>query len=58
MSKVKINKKDNIKLFKRKKIYCEGGFEDSGHPKIFLVISKNEDSVSCPYCGKQFTRTS
>jgi len=58
MSKVKMNKKDNIKVIKSKKIYCDGGIEDSGHPKIFLVISENEDSISCPYCGKKFTRTS
>jgi len=58
MSKVKNHNKDNIKLFKSKKIYCDGGTEDSGHPKIFLVISENEDSVFCPYCGKKFTRTS
>ena len=58
MSKVKNNNKDNIKLFKSKKIYCDGGIEDSGHPRIFLIINENENSVSCPYCGKLFTRTS
>jgi len=58
MSKNKNNIKDDIKLLKSKKIYCDGGVEDSEHPRIFLVINENEDYVLCPYCAKKLTRTS
>ena len=28
---------------------------DSGHPKIYLNIG-DDDSVTCPYCGRKFVR--
>tara|TARA_B100000686_G_C16490096_1_gene811615 strand:+ start:634 stop:813 length:180 start_codon:yes stop_codon:yes gene_type:complete len=55
MSKTKNKKLSDSKIVENRKFYCEGGVEDSGHPKIFLVIGENDDSVSCPYCGKIFT---
>ena len=58
MPKKKTKEKPESKFLKIKKVYCEGGTEDSGHPKIYLIISENEDSVTCPYCGKIFTRFS
>ncbi len=58
MPRQKNKDKSESKFLKSKKVYCEGGIEDSGHPKIYLIIGKNEDSVSCPYCGKIFTRLS
>ncbi len=44
-----------------KKISCDGVFkgkdalsnENSKHPLIYLKVVKNE-SVKCPYCGKEF----
>ena len=58
MPKQKNIEKSESKFFKSKKVYCEGGIEDSGHPKIYLIIGENDDSVTCPYCGKIFTRLS
>ena len=55
MAKAKNKKLSDNKTVKNKKFYCEGGTEDSGHPKVFLVIGENEDSVSCPYCCQIFT---
>lgn len=41
---------------KHKKIYCDGTNEIDeglGHPLIHLDMG-NEDSITCPYCGKVF----
>ena len=51
------NKKNiNFKSFQRK-VSCNGGEGDLGHPRIYLIISSKKDSVSCPYCGKLFEKS-
>ena len=40
------------------KVVCSGGEDGDGHPKIYLTIGANEQSISCPYCGKVFKKSS
>ena len=51
----KINKKKSIKL---EKIFCAGGEDGDGHPKVYLSIGEKEKSISCPYCGNVFPKSS
>ena len=39
------------------KFVCSGGDGGNGHPKIYLTIGETEQSISCPYCGKVFTKS-
>ena len=40
-----------------KKVSCDGGNDDLGHPKIYLDMGiKNE--IMCPYCSKVYIYTS
>lgn len=55
MVNVKDKKKLDTKIVESRKLYCEGGNIDSGHPRVYLVIGENDQSVSCPYCGQVFT---
>ena len=48
-------KKQHTKIFK---VVCSGGEGGDGHPKIYLTIGVNEQSISCPYCGKLFKKPS
>jgi len=34
-------------------LYCDGGNEPLGHPRIFLTMNK-DGFVDCPYCGRHF----
>ena len=49
----KINQNDKIE-----KVFCSGGEDGDGHPKIYLTIGANEISINCPYCGKLFKKSS
>jgi len=35
------------------RIACDGGPGPSGHPKVYLNLTK-EGHIDCPYCGKRF----
>lgn len=37
-----------------RRVSCDGGDEDLGHPKVYIEIKKGEDRAECPYCGKTF----
>ena len=37
-----------------KKVACDGGNGDMGHPKVYLNMG-SKDYVICPYCSKLFT---
>ena len=51
------NKKSiNLKSF-QKKVSCNGGEGDLGHPRIYLIISSKKGLISCPYCGKLFGKS-
>jgi len=51
------NKKNiTFKSF-QKKVSCNGGEGDLGHPRIYLIINSKKSSVSCPYCGKLFGKS-
>jgi uncharacterized Zn-finger protein len=48
-----------IKAFEEKatnsrKVMCDGGTGDSGHPRVFLKMEENENSITCPYCSVTF----
>jgi len=50
--------KDNIEKVKIKTISCQGSDDkNDGHPKIWLKIPSNKDSINCPYCEKIFIFT-
>jgi len=34
-------------------IACDGGKGRLGHPKVYLNMGAN-NSISCPYCSKEF----
>jgi uncharacterized Zn-finger protein len=34
------------------KLFCDGGNEDLGHPRVYLTMKNG--SVDCPYCGRHF----
>ena len=51
-------KKNKEKLVKVAKIFCAGGEDGDGHPKVYLSIGEKEKSISCPYCGNVFTKLS
>jgi uncharacterized Zn-finger protein len=34
------------------KLWCDGGDDDLGHPRVFLTMK--DGSVDCPYCGRHF----
>ena len=40
------------------KVECSGGKDGDGHPKIYLTIGANEQTIACPYCGKVFKKSS
>jgi uncharacterized Zn-finger protein len=42
-----------IKKVSEKKVECAGQQAPSGHPKVFIDLSKDE-VASCPYCGQKF----
>ncbi len=55
-----MNHQTNFKNFENslvnsKKISCDGGSLSSKHPLIFLNFGNNE-SITCPYCGKVFSQ--
>ena len=35
-------------------ISCSGDDDVTGHPKIYLTINGNKNSINCPYCNKNF----
>ena len=39
------------------KLYCDGGNNDLGHPRVFLAMTK-AGFVDCPYCGRHFVLAS
>ena len=51
-------KKNKDQLVKTKKVFCAGGEDGDGHPKVYLSIGEKEKSISCPYCGNIFTKLS
>ena len=53
--KTNTQKKQYTKIVK---VVCSGGEGGDGHPKVYLTIGANEQSISCPYCGKVFKKSS
>ena len=51
-------KKNKDKLVKTEKVFCAGGEDGDGHTKVYLSIGEKEKSISCPYCGNVFTKSS
>ena len=51
----KDNKKQNIKI---EKVFCSGGEGGDGHPEVYLTMGENDKSISCPYCGNVFFKSS
>ena len=51
----KINTKKAVKI---EKVFCAGGEDGDGHPKVYLSMGEKEKSISCPYCGNIFTKFS
>lgn len=41
-------------ITKTRTVSCDGGDEDLGHPKVYLEIVPNDDSIICPYCSQEF----
>ncbi len=39
------------------RVSCNGGGGVLGHPKIYLEMGE-EDHITCPYCGREFKRSS
>lgn len=37
-----------------KKVHCDGGNGELGHPKIYMTMAADKDNIMCPYCSKQF----
>ena len=33
-------------------LFCDGGNDDLGHPRVYLTMTQGE--VDCPYCGRHF----
>lgn len=38
----------------KERIFCNGSFDDFGHPGVYLAISSDKDYVECPYCDCRF----
>ena len=36
------------------RVSCDGGGGASGHPLIWLTLSRETGRAECPYCGKVF----
>jgi uncharacterized Zn-finger protein len=36
------------------KVACDGGGGALGHPRVFLRIEHDDNSVTCPYCSRTF----
>lgn len=45
--------KSNVIYVTEKTVSCDGGNGASGHPKVYLDISR-DGMIDCPYCGRQF----
>ncbi|MBV0899938.1 MAG: zinc-finger domain-containing protein [Wolbachia endosymbiont of Fragariocoptes setiger] len=41
---------------KARRVCCSGNQNDQdlGHPKIYLELGKEEEKITCPYCGEEF----
>jgi len=48
------NKVTEVLHVTTKKVSCDGGKLDMGHPKVYLNMG-DKDYVACPYCSKVFT---
>jgi uncharacterized Zn-finger protein len=35
-------------------ISCDGGTGAMGHPKVYLRIEQEKDSIACPYCSRTY----
>ena len=47
----------NVILTKQSRVACNGGGGALGHPQIFLTLG-NDGRVMCPYCSREFVRSS
>ncbi len=48
-----MKKRDKDVIFvEQSHVFCDGGDNAEGHPKIHLEISNG--SIICPYCSKEF----
>lgn len=50
----KMTKKNDSEIISRKHTHCNGGSEESGHPKVYLEIKPENNKIVCPYCSKLF----
>ena len=50
---IKDNTKSNIEIVSSKKVSCDGGGGELGHPKVYLEMG-DENEIICPYCSKLF----
>ena len=53
-SKNKKSKISEVLHVTSKKVSCDGGKLEMGHPKVYLNMG-SKDYVVCPYCSKLFT---
>jgi uncharacterized Zn-finger protein len=42
------------KTVSKKRIACDGGEGALGHPRVWLQIPADADSIECPYCDCKF----
>ena len=53
INQVPNNKFAEILYVSSKKVSCDGGGVEKGHPKVYLNMGE-KDFVVCNYCGKVF----
>jgi len=44
----------NVVFVEQTHVFCDGGDNEEGHPKVYLEINPELGRVACPYCGKTF----
>lgn len=49
-----MEKAEKIENVASRHVSCDGGSGALGHPKVYLEIKKDNNSIDCPYCGKKF----
>lgn len=35
-------------------VACDGGAGPLGHPRVFLHIDRNSQTIQCPYCSRLY----
>ncbi len=42
------------KFVSTRKVMCDGGTGELGHPRVFMKMEEGESKVVCPYCSVTF----